>query len=141
MRLLACILAALATAAPAAGPLRADEATSPVVLTTLKPSSPCGFFRAQAWGKGLDSPATEMLWACEAIATRRAAGIPLGIRLEATELALDRYREALHAATKGGFSATSGRGPTAFYPSDSEKRQIADTTGVLAALTAISGRY
>ena len=66
--------------------------------STLAPSSPCAFFRDRAYGKGLDHPATAMLWACEAIAARRGAGVPLGERLEAVELALGRYRAAVVAA-------------------------------------------
>jgi hypothetical protein len=64
-------------------------------LSTLAPSSPCAFFRDRAWGKGLDHHATAMLWACEAVDARRRVGVPLGDRLEAVDLALARYREAV----------------------------------------------
>lgn len=70
--------------------------------STLSPSSPCAFFRDHAWGKGLDDPATAMLWACEAVAARRDAGVPLGDRLAAVEFALARYRAALLVAAPGG---------------------------------------
>lgn len=67
-------------------------------ISTLAPSNPCAFFRDRAWGKGLDHPATAMLWACEAIAVRRSAGVALGDRLEAADLALGRYRAAVTAS-------------------------------------------
>jgi hypothetical protein len=141
MRPFACLLAAFAVVVTPAAPLRADEPDPQLVLTTLSPTNPCGFFRNQAFGKGLSDPATEMLWACQEIATRRAAEIPLGVRLEATELALMRYREALLVASRGSYATDSGRGPTSTYPSASDKHAIAETTGVLAALMAISGGY
>ena len=119
MRLLPCLLAALALAFASPAPVRAENA-APLVLTTLRPASPCAFFRIQAYGKGLDDQATEMLWACEAIAARRAAEMPLGVRLEATELALERYREALHLVTRGGFATAAGGGLSSTFPSDAD---------------------
>lgn len=138
MRPLACLLTALALVAPA--PVGAESGTA-VVLTSLRPPDPCAFFRVQAYGKGLADQATEMLWACEAITARRAADMPLGVRLEATELALERYREALHAETRGGFTSAAGSGLSSTFPSDVEKRRIAEHTGVHAALMAIAEGY
>ena len=103
MRLFLLLLAV--TLAVARAPARADEPA--LTLTTLRPTNPCAFFRGQAWGKGLHDPSTEMLWACEAIAQRRRGACPLGVRLEATDAALNRYREALHATGTRGFGAAS----------------------------------
>lgn len=101
------ILAAwLALPAPAAP----GEQAGP---STLTPSSPCAFFRDRAWGKGLDHPATAMLWACETIAVRRGAGVALGDRLEAVDLALGRYRAAV-TASPGGDEPTLARETGAF---------------------------
>jgi hypothetical protein len=94
----------------------------------------CGFFRNQAYGKGLGHFATEMLWACEAIARRRAAAMPLGDRLEATDAALARYREAVVAeAGRGHFR------PGGFTEAD--KATLAEATGALTALAAISAGF
>jgi len=90
--------------------------------STLSPSSPCAFFRDRAYGKGLDHPATAMLWACEAIALRRGAGMPLGDRLEVVDLALGRYRAGVVAAP-------------------ANEAAVAATSGVLAALDAIAAGF
>jgi len=139
MRLSLLLLAVLAAVGGAAA--RADE--SALTLTTLRPTNTCAFFRGQAWGKGLNEPETEMLWACEAIAQRRAAQVPLGVRLEATDAALTRYREALHDTGTRGFGATSGSAPSFAPPAPaaSDRRALAESTGVLAALMAIAEGY
>lgn len=74
-----------APAAGAAGP----------TLVALEPADPCSFFRDVAWGQGIAHLTTEMLWACDAIADRNRAGIPLGARLEGVEAALARYQQAV----------------------------------------------
>jgi hypothetical protein len=104
-----------------------------LVLTTLEPTQACGFFRNQAYGKGLAHFATEMLWACETIAARRGAGLPLSERLEAAEAALLRYRDGILA---GDRDAVSSHRPV-FGLGDARKRELAEATGVLAALSAI----
>ena len=92
-------------------------------LATLAPSSPCGFFRDRAWGKGLDPHATAMLWACEAIALRRGAGLTLGERLEAVDRALGRYRAAVVASDAG------------------DDASVARASGALDAIDAIDGGF
>jgi hypothetical protein len=115
MRSAALVLALpLLAGAPAAGGER--------LQSTLQPSSSCGFFRDQAWGKGIGHFATEMLWACEAIAVRRGAGLPLGDRLEAVDLALARYHDAVVAR-----------------PEDAP--DLARTTGALDALQAVAAGF
>ena len=91
--------------------------------STLQASNPCGFFHDQAWGKGIGHYATEMLWACEAIAARRRAGLPLGARLGAVDLALARYHDALVA------------GP------DERAPELARSTGALDALQAVAAGF
>jgi hypothetical protein len=105
-------------------------------------SDPCGFFRSQAYGRGIEHYATEMLWACEAIAGRREREQELSLRLEAVELALERYREAVVAAGSGVFAGgvRTARAPT-FGPSDAEKAELAESTGMLAALEAIRAGF
>ena len=95
----------------------------PVRLSTLTASQPCAFFRDRAWGRGLDHPATGMLWACEAIALRRGAGRALGDRLEAVDVALGRYRAAVTAAPEADDAA------------------LARSTGALDALEAVAAGY
>ena len=101
----------------------APAAAGELLGSTLQASSPCGFFRDQAWGKGIGHYATEMLWACEVIASRRGAGLPLGARLEAVERALARYRDALIA------------GP------DDPAPELARSTGALDALQAVAAGF
>jgi hypothetical protein len=118
-----CLAAlALASAPPAAAGESAAAA------------KPCGFFRSQAYGKGIGHFATEMLWACETIAVRRAAAVPLGDRLEATDAALARYREAVIAAASRARFRSGGFGET-------DKAALAEATGALTALSAISACY
>jgi hypothetical protein len=93
-------------------------------VSTLQPASPCGFFRDQAWGKGIGHFAMEMLWACEAIAVRRGAGMPLGARLEAAEVALVRYRDGFVAGVSPG-----------------SEPDLARASGALDALAAINGGF
>ena len=101
-------------------------------LASLEAATACGFFQGQAYGKGLAHFATEMLWACETIAIRRASGVQLGDRLAATEAALARYREAVIAG-----AAVRPHGH-AFGLSENEKAVLAESTGALAALEGIS---
>jgi hypothetical protein len=130
---LPAFLAALALGVPAA----AFDGGEP-----SRTSDPCGFFRAQAYGRGLEHYATEMLWACEAIAARRDREQELSLRLEAVELALERYREAVVAAGSGGPGAAGRPARTpGFGPSDAVKAELAESTGMLAALEAIRAGF
>ena len=89
----------------------------------------CGFFRNQAFGKGLGHYATEMLWACETIARRRAGERPLGDRLEATDAALNRYRDAVIAEARRARAAPF---------TERDKQTLAEATGALVALSGIA---
>lgn len=140
--LLLSVLAAAAVLVAEGRPVAATELAPPPAGLGA-PSDPCGFFRSQAYGRGLDHFLTEMLWACEAIATRRAAGVELSERLEATELALDRYRIAVIEAGAAVFArGRSARPGTArFGTDDTVKASLAATTGTLAALEAIRSGF
>jgi len=132
----------LAVAAPLfpAGDRGAARAEGPV---RERQEATCTFFRGQAYRRGMVHFATEMLWACEAIATRRAAGMPVGVRLEATEAALQRYRSAVIDAGRTAFAETrlSDAGPQVHGLSDGTKHRIAAETGALAALEAIRNGF
>lgn len=80
-----------------------------------------------------------MLWACEAIETRRAAMIPLSERLQTMAGALERYRDALIAAARDSYRRD--RESALFGLSETEKRALAERTGTLAALDAIRTGY
>jgi hypothetical protein len=114
--------------------------------STLGATDPCGYFRGQAYGRGLDHFLTEMVWACETIARRRAAGMPLGDRLLAVEGALERYRTAVVAAGAAGaerLARASAQATGARRPAEWEavKASIAAETGTLAALEAIRSGF
>lgn len=119
---------------------RAEDAARPVVLTTLKPSDPCSFFRGQAWGQGLKHFSHEMLWSCEAIEARRGAGIALSERLDVAARALDAYRTALVAAAAREFRDLRAAGDSAatMRVSPTEKTRIAQETGALDAIAALN---
>lgn len=125
-----------------AGPGRAGEDRVAPGTVTVQ-SDACGFFRAQAYGRGLEHFATEMLWACEAIARRKAADMPLSDRLRAVELALLRYQEEVVAASSAAFRADRARQYDTGYIGTGEtiKAQIAESTGMLAALEAIRSGF
>lgn len=112
-------------------------------LGTLEPASACTFFRGQAYRKGLAHFATEMLWACETIAERGVARMPLNARLAATEAAMRRYREAVIAAGRTAFAETRMQdvAPRTHGLTDATKLRIAEESGVLAALEAIRGGF
>jgi hypothetical protein len=101
--------------------------------------TPCVFFRGQAYRQGVVHFASEMLWVCEAIAARRAARMPLGDRLAATEAAMERYRDAVISAGRMAFAETrsSDIAPRIHGLSDEAKHRIAAETGALVALEAI----
>jgi hypothetical protein len=113
----------------------AAETAQPAVA-----SDPCGFYRGQAYGRGIGHMATEMLWACEAISARRGAGMPLGDRLLAVELALERYRAAVISAGQAAFARDRRHGLEGGHR-DEAKREIAEHTGALAALDAIRAGF
>jgi hypothetical protein len=116
---------------------------TPVVSELTQRSDPCGFYRGQAYGRGLEHSSTEMLWACEAIALRRAAEMELSDRLVAVELALDRYRQAVVAAGAAAFVRHRARPQPAgpFGAGDAVKSALADSTGLSAALDAVREGY
>lgn len=102
-----------------------------------EPSDPCGFYRTRAYGQGLEHFSTEMLWACEAIAARRAAGIALGERMRAVELALERYRLAVVADA----SLRAPRDGRSRRAEEAALVEVAERTGTLAALEAIRAGF
>ena len=129
--ILAGVLATATLAVPAGEP-------SSLVLATLQPSDPCTFYRGQAYGKGVAHFATEVLWACQAIAMRRAADMPLGDRLEAAEAAIERYRAAVIAAAVAMFEqAQSSAAGARLGLSEAAALALADSTGALVALEGI----
>lgn len=130
-RLLAALLAAWL-----AGPALAGETASAETQAARPLGDPCLFFRGQAYRRAIDDFATEMLLACEAIARRRAAGVPLSDRLIATEAMLQTYREAVLSARPETFDG-SGTLRWELGLTAAQKHAIADETGVLLALEAI----
>lgn len=137
---LAALVATTVTAGGTATVRAGDEAV--LVLRTLRPSDPCGFYRGQAYGKGMAHFATEMLWACEAIAARRAAGMPLGDRLEAADAAIERYRAAVLAAAMRRFRRSGGGvGATRLGLSEARTLTLADSAGALVALDGIRAGF
>ena len=127
------LLAAL-LAAWLAGPALAGEKAS--ADAALRVGDPCRFFRGQAYKRAIDDFATEMLVACEVIARRRAADVPLSDRLIATEAMLETYREAVLAARPETFDG-NGTLRWELGLTAAQKHAIADETGVLLALEAI----
>ncbi len=118
-----------------------ENGVSPTTATV--PSDPCGFYRSQAFGRGLTHYATEMLWACEAIQARRVADMALSDRMLAVEFALERYREAVIAAGAADFTRQRSRmSATGYFGADeAAKAEIAENTGMLAALEAIRSGF
>ena len=98
--LLAALLAGCLATAALAGE------TASMANSALRPADACLFFRGQAYKHAIDDFATEMLLACEVIARRRAAGVPLSDRLIATEAMLETYREAVVAARAETFGGS-----------------------------------
>ena len=109
----------------------------------LDPSDPCYFFREQARRKGLAHYATEMVWACEALAARRGAGLPLNDRMLATEAAFEAYRLRYLEALKVSHEAQGNRGYWRFGIdlSDDDKHVIAEDTGILVVLETIRNGF
>jgi hypothetical protein len=93
----------------------------------------------QAFGRGLDHFASEMLWACEAIEARRGAAMPLSERLDAVAGALERYRSALIDAGRASYLRDREVGLLGL--SEDAKRDLAERTGTLAALESIRTGY
>jgi hypothetical protein len=116
------------------------RAGEPAAAQPAVASDPCGFYRGQAYGRGIGHMATEMLWACEAISARRGAGMPLGDRLLAVELALERYRAAVISAGQAAFARDRRHGLDGGQR-EAAKREIAEHTGALAALDAIRAGF
>jgi hypothetical protein len=124
-----------------AGAAPGGEAIEPVAPSQR--SDPCGFYRAQAFGRGLDHFSTEMLWACEAIVARRDADMALGERLAAVELALERYRLAVIAEGAAAFARSRSRvaRSAVVTTADTSKAALAESTGALAALESVRAGY
>lgn len=103
----------------------------------------CGFFHGQAYRRGIQHFATEMLWACETIAQRRASRMPLGARLEEADVALHRYRDAVISAGRTAFAETrtSDAAPRIHGLSDDAKRRLAEEAGALTSLEAIRNGF
>ena len=110
LRMSLLCLAAIAGFSASVPPANGGEPASATTLVTLRAADPCGFHRSEAFGRGLTHYATEMLWACEAIADRRAASMPLGDRLAVLDVALAAYREAVIAAGRRAFAERRDRG-------------------------------
>jgi hypothetical protein len=136
LRTLCCGLLLIATGIFA----RAGEPAETLPVQRALGSDPCGFYRGQAYGRGIGHMATEMLWACEAISARRTAGMPLGDRLLAVELALERYRAAVISAGQAAFARDRRLGLEG-RQRDHAKHEIAEHTGALAALEAIRAGF
>ena len=107
------------------------------------PRDPCQFFRIQASNASLAHYSQDMLWSCDEIARRRAAGLPLGDRLEATAAMLDTYRDAIITAGTEAFTrkSRSGQAPWELVLSEEEKTAIADSTDALLVIEAIRGGF
>ncbi len=125
------------------GALAEEAAPSPIRLVALEASDTCGFFRSQAYGQGLTHFSIEMLWACEAIAERRSARMPLDSRLAAADEALRRYHAAMGDLARLATAERRRLGWNApIQPLSQERRaEIAEETGVFAALEAIRAGY
>jgi hypothetical protein len=94
----------------------------------------CTFYRVRARGLGLQHWATELVWACEMVAERRAANMPLNDRMLAVEHALVLYRDALLKNRRDWIARREGREPV---PLREAEARLAAETGMLAALEAI----
>ena len=135
-RILQTTLLAFAIAVPAA----ADTPPGTDAGGSMRTADPCTFYRGRAYRKPISHFATEMLWACEAIALRRTAAQPLGDRLEAAEAALEAYREAVVAASVAALRAME---PPRMRMglSEEETRALAEESGALAALDTIRSGF
>ncbi len=124
------------------GPAAAGEDASPPG-GLVAASDPCGFYRGQAYGRGLMHYATEMLWACETIQARHAAEMSLSARLLAAEAALERYRTAVIATGAAVFARERAARPGQMRLGAGEeaKAALAESTGTLAALEAIRAGF
>lgn len=117
----------------------AGEASAPAATG----SDPCGFYRSQAFGRGLAHFSADMLWACEAIVARRQTAMELSERLAAVEAALERYRVAVIAEGAAAFARrrSGPSGSSRLGAEDPVKAALAHSTGALAALDSIRGGY
>jgi hypothetical protein len=136
---LIAFLAAAAATGAASGGETVTSGAAPAGAT----SDPCGFYRSQAYGRGLAHYATDMLWACETITARRWADMTLGARLEAVDLALERYRAAVVAAGVATFATGRAAGPASgrLGADDEHKAALAESSGALTALEAVRGGF
>lgn len=142
-RPIARIAFAIWLATAPAHPAAAGEEAAATDAATRQVPDPCGFYRTQAYGRGLDHFLTEMLWVCEAIEARRRADLPMSDRMVAAEQALERYRLALVEATAARIASIRTRqaGVRRLDPADAIKASLADSTGVLATLEAMRYGY
>ena len=141
LREAAVVMLALCMSSPSAA--EPPQAPAPFPIRVGSAGDPCLFFRSQAEDKGLTDYTREMLWACEEIARRRVARMPLSDRLLATAAMLDAYRSAVIAATSemSQRKRAVGAPPWALGLTDEEKHAIADATGALLVLEAIQTGY
>ncbi len=143
LSVLAVAFSAMAAAAAGIGPgpeLPGFDRDGPeATVSVYAPGDDCGFFRDQAADQALTHYSQDMLWACEAIARRRAAGMLLGDRLLATQAMLATYRDAVRAAGADAFvrKGREGLPPWMLSLSADEKYRIADATGALLVIEAI----
>jgi hypothetical protein len=97
----------------------------------------CGYYRSQARGQGLDHYTTEALWACQALAARKAAGMPLSDRMQAVAFALEQFREAMAEERAARYPRTGGPGVPTRVARERAREIVAEESGMLAALEAV----
>ncbi len=131
VRTAAALLLAGALLAPP-GPAAAEAAEEDAALAQL-----CGYLRSQARGQGIDHYTTEALWACEALAARRAAGMPLSDRMLAVAFALEQFREAMAEERAARYPRTRGPGISTRVARERARAIVAEESGMLAALEAV----
>ncbi len=120
-------------------PARADAGTTARIGSAS--GDPCRFFRGRAFGKGVDHYATEMLWVCNAIAERRRAAMPLSDRLQATEAALENYRQGVVSATVADLDRRRRARERRLGLSEEDTLRIAEESGALIALDAVRSGF
>jgi hypothetical protein len=98
---------------------------------------PCAFFRQRMRGHGLDHWWVEVVWACQEVTRRRAAGMAMSDRLLAVEFALARFREAVSRDRAERVARPGPRGESFRAEQAAAVERLAEETGMLAALEGI----
>jgi hypothetical protein len=129
---LAVVASGPAASEPAAPGTATADAAQDAALAEL-----CGYYRGQARGQGLHHYTTEALWACEALAARRAAGMPLSDRMLAVAHALEQFREAMDEERAARYPRTGGPGVPLRVARERAREIVAEESGILAALEAV----